>query len=52
MGHWGIGREILEFMRLRKRYWLTPVILVLLVIGLIIVFAAGSAFAPFIYTLF
>jgi hypothetical protein len=52
MGHWGIGREMLEFMRFRKKYWLTPVILILLVIGLIIVFAAGSAFAPFIYTLF
>jgi hypothetical protein len=52
MGHLGIGREIWEFLRWRRKLWLTPVILILLVIGLVIVFAAGSALAPFIYTLF
>lgn len=52
MGHLGIGREIWDFLRSRRKVWLTPVILILLAIGLVIVFAAGSALAPFIYTLF
>jgi Family of unknown function (DUF5989) len=44
--------EIWHFMRVRKKWWLTPIILMLMLIGLLAVFAQGSALAPFIYTLF
>jgi hypothetical protein len=40
------------FMRERKKFWLLPVILVLLLLGIVIVFGGSSAIAPFIYTLF
>lgn len=39
-------------MKERKKIWLIPVIIILLLLGLLIVFGAGSAIAPFIYTLF
>jgi hypothetical protein len=39
-------------MRERKKYWLIPVMLVLVILGVLIVIAQGSAVAPFIYTLF
>ena len=44
--------ELWRFMRVRKKYWLLPVILMLAVFGALIVLAKGSAVAPFIYTLF
>jgi hypothetical protein len=44
--------ELWAFMRARKKYWLAPIILVLLVFGGLIVLVQGSAVAPFIYTLF
>ena len=44
--------EIIDFMRTRKKYWLTPILLVLLLFGGLIVLTQGSAVAPFIYTLF
>jgi hypothetical protein len=44
--------EIVEFLRARKKYWLMPIILVLLLFGGLIVLSQGSAVAPFIYTLF
>jgi hypothetical protein len=44
--------ELWSFMRERKKLWLLPLILVLLVIGALLVFAQGSALAPFIYTIF
>jgi hypothetical protein len=44
--------ELWRFIRVRKKYWLLPVILMLAVFGALIVFAKGSAVAPFIYTLF
>ncbi len=44
--------ELWLFMRARKKYWLAPIVLVLLVFGGLIVLAQGSAVAPFIYTLF
>jgi Family of unknown function (DUF5989) len=47
-----LAREFWEFLISRKKYWLAPIILVLLLVGLLIVFAEGSAVAPFIYTLF
>ena len=40
------------FMRERKKFWLAPIIMLLLLLGALLVFAQGSAVAPFIYTLF
>ena len=45
-------KDLWGFMSERKKFWLLPVILVLLVFGLLIVLTSGSAIAPFIYTLF
>jgi len=45
-------RDLWAFMRERKKFWLAPIILVLVLLGALIVFAQGSALAPFIYTLF
>tara|TARA_B100000900_G_C20537798_1_gene699094 strand:- start:422 stop:571 length:150 start_codon:yes stop_codon:yes gene_type:complete len=45
-------REFINFMRIRKKYWLVPIILVLLIFGGIIVLTQGTAVAPFIYTIF
>jgi hypothetical protein len=44
--------EFWAFLRQRKRYWLLPIILVLVIFGGLIVLTQGSVFAPFIYTLF
>jgi hypothetical protein len=52
MSQRGILSELWEFMRVRKKFWLLPVILVMLVVGTLLVFAQGSALAPFIYTIF
>lgn len=45
-------KDLWMFMRERKKFWLAPIIIVLLLLGALIVFAQGSAVAPFIYTLF
>jgi len=45
-------KELFMFLRSRKKLWLTPIILVLLVFGGLLVLAQGSVIAPFIYTLF
>ena len=45
-------RELWAYMRMRKKWWLLPLILVLLLIGTLLVFAQGSVLAPFIYTIF
>jgi len=45
-------KDLWAFMRERKKFWLAPIILVMLLLGVLIVFAQGSAVAPFIYTLF
>jgi hypothetical protein len=45
-------KDLWDFMRERKKFWLAPIILVMLLLGLLIVVAQGSAVAPFIYTLF
>jgi hypothetical protein len=44
--------DLWDFMRERKKFWLAPIILVMLLLGVLIVVAQGSAVAPFIYTLF
>ncbi len=45
-------RELWAFMTVRKKFWLIPIILMLLLLGGLIVFVQGSAIAPFIYALF
>ena len=45
-------KDLWLFMRERKKFWLAPIIVVMLLLGALIVFAQGSAVAPFIYTLF
>jgi hypothetical protein len=44
--------ELWTFMRVRRKYWLIPVLLMMALFGALIVLAKGSAVAPFIYTLF
>jgi len=44
--------ELWAFMRARKKYWLAPILFMLLVLGGLVILAQGSAVAPFIYTLF
>jgi hypothetical protein len=45
-------KDLWMFMRERKKFWLAPIIVVMLLLGALIVLAQGSAVAPFIYTLF
>ena len=45
-------KDLWGFMRERKKYWLLPIILILVLLGLLIVMTQGAAVAPFIYTLF
>jgi len=45
-------REFLEFLKERKKYWLFPILIVLVLFGMLIVLSQGSAVAPFIYTIF
>jgi len=44
--------ELWQFLKARKKFWLLPIILVMLVMGGLLILAQGSAVAPFIYTLF
>ena len=44
--------ELWNFLKVRKKFWLLPMVLVLGLVGILIVFAQGSVVAPFIYTLF
>ena len=44
--------DLWQYMRARKKFWLAPIIIVMVLLGGLIVFAEGSAVAPFIYTLF
>ena len=46
------GREIWGFMRARKKFWLLPMLVVLLILGGLLILAQTSVIAPFIYTLF
>lgn len=45
-------KELWAFMKARKKFWLLPIILIMLMLGALIVLTQGSAIAPFIYTLF
>ena len=52
MARFGILKELWDFMKTRKRWWLLPIIIMLVLLGLLIIFTEGSALAPFVYTLF
>ncbi len=45
-------KELIEFVLVRKKYWLFPLLAVMLLLGVLLVFVKGSAIAPFIYTVF
>ncbi len=45
-------KELVSFLRARKKYWLLPILVMMVLLGALIVLAQGSAVAPFIYTLF
>jgi len=48
----GILKELWEFLKIRKSWWLVPIVVVLVLLGALILFTESSAVAPFIYTLF
>ncbi|MBI5674620.1 MAG: hypothetical protein HZC48_02170 [Nitrospirae bacterium] len=52
MSKLSIISEFWDFLRVRKKWWLTPIVLFLVLLGALIIFTEGSAVAPFIYTLF
>jgi hypothetical protein len=45
-------KDIWGFLKVRKKFWLLPIIVLLMIMGALVIFSAGSAVAPFIYTLF
>jgi len=45
-------KDLWAFMRVRKKFWMAPIIIVLVLLGMLIVLVEGSVLAPFIYTLF
>ena len=51
-GKLSIAKEFWSFLRVRKKWWLAPIVILLLTLGLILVLSEGSALAPFIYSLF
>jgi len=52
MGKLALLRDFWEFLRVRKKWWLLPIIMALLLIGVLLVVTESSALAPFIYALF
>jgi hypothetical protein len=52
MSNTGLMKELWAFMRVRKKWWLMPIIIVMVLVGALLVFAKGSVLAPFIYTIF
>lgn len=52
MSQGGIARELWSYMKVRRKWWLLPLILIMLLVGTLLVFAQGSVLAPFIYTIF
>ena len=49
---WDLLKEIFSFLRARKKFWLLPIIVMLMALGALIILSESSALAPFIYTLF
>lgn len=52
MSNSSVVRELWAFLRIRKKWWLAPVLIVMFLVGALLVFAQTSALAPFIYTIF
>jgi len=52
MGKISIIKEFWDFLRVRKKWWLAPIVILLVLLGALIIFTESSAVAPFIYTLF
>ena len=52
MSKLSIAAEFWQFLRVRKKYWLAPIVFMLLLLGAVIILTEGSALAPFIYALF
>ncbi len=52
MSKLSIFSELWHFMRIRKKWWLLPIIMIIVLLGLILIFAQTSPLAPFIYTVF
>jgi len=52
MGKLSLAAEVWLFLRQNKKLWLLPIVLILLLLGMLLVFAQSSALAPFIYTIF
>lgn len=52
MSRMGLTRELWYFLKVRKKWWLLPVITILLLFGMLFVLVQGSVLAPFIYTIF
>ncbi len=50
MSKFSIFRDLWLFLQMRKKWWLLPILFLILILGLILVFAQGSPLAPFIYT--
>jgi hypothetical protein len=52
MSKLSIVSELWEFLKVRKKWWLAPILLMLVLLGILIVLTQGSALAPFIYSIF
>jgi hypothetical protein len=52
MGKLAIASEFWDFLKVRKKWWLAPIVIVLVLLGALIILTEGSAVAPFVYTLF
>lgn len=52
MSQASLVREFWAFLRVRKKWWLLPIVIVLVLVGALLMFTQGSALAPFIYTIF
>ncbi len=52
MGRLYLLKEVWDFLKIRKKYWLLPIIILLMLVGLLIIFTETTALSPFIYILF
>jgi len=52
MANASLTKELWQYMRVRKKFWLLPIVVIMVLVGGLLVFAQGSALAPFIYTIF
>ena len=48
----GLLKELWDFLKVRKRFWLAPIIIIFIILSLLVIFVQSSAVVPFIYTLF